>query len=94
MKYVIATSHFVNDCARKDVVEGNGVENDYLMALPVNNCKHSGPRPLTPFYICIILLVFWKQVLIALIVMKRTEKQASSSKMLTSMVKHIGFHAS
>lgn len=80
MKYVIATSHFVNDCARKEVVEGNGVESKYLVALPVNNCKHSGLCFLAPCYICIILLVFWKQVLIALIVMKRAEKKAYLQK--------------
>lgn len=43
MKCIIATSHFINDCTRKDVVETNGVENNYLMASSVNNCKHSGP---------------------------------------------------
>lgn len=43
MKYIIATSHFINDCTRKDRGESNGVESNYLMAHSVNNCKHSGP---------------------------------------------------
>lgn len=43
MKYIIAISRFINDCTRKDVVESNGVENNYLMASSVNNCKRSGP---------------------------------------------------
>ena len=43
MKYIIATSHFINDCTRKDGGESKGVENNYLMAPSVNNCKGSGP---------------------------------------------------
>lgn len=43
MKYIIAASHYINDCTRKDVVESNGAENNYLMVPSVNNCKHSGP---------------------------------------------------
>lgn len=44
MKYIIATSHFINDSTRKDRGESNGVDSNYLMAHSVNNCKHSGPR--------------------------------------------------
>lgn len=43
MKHIISTSHFINDCKRKDVVESNEIDSNYLMTPPVNNCKHSGP---------------------------------------------------
>lgn len=43
MKYIIATSHFINDSTRKDRGESKAVENNNLMAPSVNNCKHSGP---------------------------------------------------
>lgn len=42
MKHIIATSHFINDCTRKDRGESTEVESNYLMAHSVN-CKHSGP---------------------------------------------------
>lgn len=43
VKYIIATSCFINDSTRKHRGESNGIDSNYLMAHSVNSYKYSGP---------------------------------------------------